>query len=83
MFEALKGWGIDIAYSLAYSLRYSSIEKDTHMGSGSSTTQLLDARRSSTNEGKRDKSTTEKKSSDRQREQDAILLANKHGSMVN
>ena len=53
------------------------------MGSGSSTTQLLDARRSSTNEGKRDKSTTEKKSSDRQREQDAILLANKYGSMVN
>ena len=53
------------------------------MGSGSSTTQLLDARKSSTSEGRRDKSTTEKKSSDRQREQDAILLANKHGSMVN
>ena len=49
------------------------------MGSGSSTTQLLNAQKSpdSTIEGK-DKS--KKKSSDQQRELDAISLANKYGS---
>lgn len=57
--------------------------KDKLMGSGSSTTQLLDARNSSTSEGRRDKSKTEKKSSDRQGQLDAILLANKHKSILN
>ena len=52
------------------------------MGTGSSSTPLLDARNSSTSEGRREKSKTEKKSSDCQGQLDAILLANKHKSTL-
>ena len=53
------------------------------MGSGSSTTQLLNAQKSpdSTSEGRHDKSKAKKKSSDQQRELDAISLANKYESI--